>query len=119
MTMTRNQSEMFVELVRKHQPGCLISGRIGNNLGDYETPGDNCIAEKTDANKLYETVGTMNDSWGYRPTDTHYKSVDEILAIKAKCASIGSNYMLNIGPDPLGRIPAAGISILEGLAAKV
>ena len=59
----------------------------------------------------------MNDSWGYRPTDTHYKSVDEILAIKAKCASIGSNYMLNVGPDPLGRIPVAGIEILDGLAA--
>lgn len=118
MTLTRRQSEAFVELVRRHQPGCLVSGRIGNDLGDYETPGDNCIAEKTDAGKLYETVGTMNDSWGYRPTDTHYKSVDEIRAIKAKCASIGSNYMLNIGPDPLGRIPAPGIKILDGLAGK-
>lgn len=117
MTMTRNQSEMFVELVRKHQPGCLISGRIGNNLGDYETPGDNCIPGRTDPNRLYETVGTMNDSWGYRPTDTHYKSIDEILAIKEKCASIGANYMLNVGPDPLGRIPAAAIKILDGLAA--
>lgn len=31
---------------------------------------------------------------------------------------IGSNYMLNIRPDPLGRIPAAGIAILEGLAVR-
>ena len=37
------------------------------------------IAEKTDANKLYETVGTMNDSWGYRPTDTHYKSIKSVI----------------------------------------
>ena len=44
-----------------------------------------------------------------------YRSVEEIKAIKARCASIGSNYMLNIGPDPLGRIPAGGISILDGL----
>ena len=66
--------------------------------------------------RLYETVGTMNDSWGYRPTDTHYKSVKEILGIKAKCASIGSNYMLNVGPDPLGRFPVAAIDILDGLA---
>jgi len=114
-TLNRAQSEAFARLVRKHQPGCLISGRIGNGLGDYETPGDNCIAEKTETGKLYETVGTMNDSWGYRPTDTHYKSVKEILAIKAKCASIGSNYMLNVGPDPLGRLPVAAIDILDGL----
>ena len=118
-TILPAQCQELKEMVRTYQPGCLINGRLGYGLGDYDTPGDNCIADKTDAGKLYETVGTMNDSWGYRPTDTHYKSVDEILAIKAKCASIGSNYMLNIGPDPLGRIPAAGISILEGLAAKV
>ena len=52
----------------------------------------------------------------YRPTDTRYKSVKEALAIKAKCAAIGSNYMLNVGPDPLGRFPAAAIDILNGLA---
>jgi len=115
MTLTRAQSEAFVRLVRKHQPGCLISGRIGNGLGDYESPDDNCIAAKPEKGKLYETVGTMNDSWGYRPTDTHYKSVKEILDIKAKCAAIGSNYMLNVGPDPLGRFPVAAIDILNGL----
>ncbi len=115
-TLTREQSEAFVRLVRRRQPGCLVSGRIGNGLGDYETPHDNQIASKTETDKLYETVGTMNESWGYRPTDTNYKSVSEILAIKEKCAAIGSNYMLNVSPDPLGRIPVAGINILEGLA---
>ena len=117
MTLTKDQSKSCVDLVRRKQPGCLVSGRIGNDLGDYFTPGDNEIAEKTEADRLYETVGTMNDSWGYRPTDTRYKSVKEILAIKAKCAAIGSNYMLNVGPDPLGRFPAAAIDILEGLKA--
>ena len=115
-TLTREQSVKFRDLVRKHQPACLISGRIGNGLGDYETPGDNMIAENTDPNALYETVGTMNDSWGYRPTDTHYKSVKEILDIKAKCKAIGSNYMLNVGPDPLGRIPVDAQALLEGIA---
>ena len=53
-----------------------------------------------------------------RDADVKWKSVDKILAIKAKCAAIGSNYMLNIGPDPLGRIPAAGVKILKGIAEK-
>ena len=57
----------------------------------------------------------MNDSWGYRPTDVNYKTVEEIKAIKLRCAAIGSNYMLNIGPDPLGRIPARGVEILESI----
>lgn len=116
VTLSHPQSEAFVRLVRRHQPGALISGRIGNGLGDYVTPGDNCIAEETSPDTLYETVGTMNDSWGYRPTDVNYKSVREILEIKAKCEAIGSNYMLNVGPDPLGRLPAAAIDILNGLS---
>ena len=119
MTLTKEQSKAFVGLVRRHQPGSLVSGRIGNDLGDYFTPGDNEIADKTEAGKLYETVGTMNDSWGYRPTDTHYKSVKGILDIKAKCAAIGSNYMLNVGPDPLGRFPVAAIDILDGLSRSL
>ena len=115
-TITEVQCLELKGMVRRYQPGCLINGRLGYGLGDYQTPGDNMIADKTEAGVLYETVGTMNDSWGYRPTDTHYKTVAEILKIKADCAKIGSNYMLNIGPDPLGRIPVAGIQILDGLA---
>lgn len=117
-TIKKEQCQELKDMVRKHQPGCLINGRLGYDLGDYKTPGDNMIAENADPNALYETVGTMNDSWGYRPTDTHYKSVKEIRDIQAKCAAIGSNYMLNIGPDPLGRIPVAGLDVLSGLAKK-
>ena len=116
VTLTRAQSLEFRDLVRKLQPGCLVSGRIGHGLGDYFTPDDNAVAAQTDPDQLYETVGTMNDSWGFRPTDTHYKTVAEIRAIKEKCRAIGSNYMLNVGPDPLGRFPAAAVSILSGLA---
>ena len=89
-TLSRVQSEAFVKLVRRCQSGCLISGRIGNGLGDYETPDDNCIAKNPDPMKLYETVGTMNNSWGYCPTDTHYRSVKDILGIKEKCRSRAS-----------------------------
>lgn len=116
MTSTRAQSQMFRDLVRKYQPGCLINGRIGNALGDYVTPTDNALAENTQSDKLYEMVGTMNDSWGFHPTDTNYKSLETILSLKNKSREIGSNYMLNIGPDHLGRIPAPGVKLLEGLA---
>ena len=116
VTLSLEQSMKFRDLVRQCQPGCLISGRIGNDLGDYYTPGDNAIAGETSPDKLYETVGTMNDSWGYSPTDTHYKSVKEIVGIREKCRSIGSNYMLNVGPDPFGRFPVAAVEILDGLA---
>ena len=50
--------------------------------------------------------------WMKRARDAGMK---DILAIRQKCAAIGSNYMLNVGPDPLGRFPAAAIGILDGL----
>ena len=112
-TISREQCLELQSMVREYQSGCLINGRLGYGIGDYSTPGDNMVADRNDA--LCETVGTMNDSWGYRPSDVNYKTVDEIKAIKAKCAAIGSNYMLNVGPDPLGRIPAPAIEILDGL----
>lgn len=118
MTSTLEQSTMFRDLVRKYQPGCLINGRIGNKMGDYHTPTDNALAENTKKDELYEMVGTMNNSWGYHPTDTDYKPLETILGFKNKSKEIGSNYMLNIGPDHLGRIPAPGIKILDGLAGK-
>lgn len=116
VTISMEQATELRDMVRKYQPGCLISGRIGHDLGDYHTPLDNQVAKDTDPNALYETVGTMNESWGYRPTDTDYKSVEQILELKNKCASIGSNYMLNVGPDPMGRFPAIACDILDGLA---
>ncbi len=112
-TISREQCLELQSMVRAYQPGCLINGRLGYGIGDYSTPGDNMIADGNDG--LCETVGTMNDSWGYRPTDVNYKTVEEIKAIKLRCAAIGSNYMLNIGPDPLGRIPARGVEILESI----
>ena len=74
------------------------------------------VVDKVESGVLYETVGTMNDSWGYCPSDTYYKSVEEIVGIREKCRKIGSNYMLNVGPDPLGRFPVAAVDILNGLA---
>ncbi len=38
--ITPAQSRMLVDLVHKLQPECLVNSRIGNNLGDYETLGD-------------------------------------------------------------------------------
>ena len=114
VTISKAQAVELKDMVRKYQPGCLINGRLGFELGDYSTPYDNQVLKESDG-RLLETVGTMNDSWGYRPTDTNYRSVQKIREIKAQCASIGANYMLNVGPDPMGRFPVAAISILDGL----
>jgi alpha-L-fucosidase len=58
---------------------------------------------------------TMNDSWGYQPNDTHYKSTDEIIRIFADMASMGGNLLLDIAPRADGTVPVEQQEILEGL----
>lgn len=114
VTISRDQALELKGMVRKYQPGCLINGRLGYGFGDYGTPYDNQVPDGNDG-RLLETVGTMNDSWGYRPADVNYKTVKQIRDIRSRCASMGANYMLNVGPDPLGRFPAAALRILDAL----
>lgn len=114
-TISTAQSRELRDLVRKHQPGCLLNSRIGNGMGDYATPSDNELPTEG-GERLFETVGTMNDSWGYYPTDRNYKSLERILEIRQTCRQKGANYLLNFGPDPLGRIPVESLALLEGLA---
>ena len=114
-TMKPGHSQKLMDLVRRLQPGCLINGRIGHGLGDYFTPGDNEVPKETRDARTYEVCGTMNDSWGFQPKDLKYRTNEQIRAIHEQCRKMHANYLLNFGPDPLGRMPAKAIEILEGL----
>ena len=65
---------------------------------------------------LYETAATVNNSWGYCAWDQNWKSAKKIADIKHKLNNMGINYLLNVGPDGLGRIPAECRKILQNVA---
>jgi len=104
-TINSQQSQYLYDLVKKYQPDCLINSRIGNGLGDYTSTGDNEIPEEQ-KDALWEAPATMNHSWGYKYFDQDWKSPEQILATKKHLNERGINYLLNVGPDGLGRIPA-------------
>lgn len=114
-TISPEQSRQLYNLVRKHQPGALINSRIGNNMGDYKSAGDNVIPETDRGGILYESPATLNDTWGYKYFDDNWKSAEKVIAIKRHLKSIGANYLLNVGPDHLGRIPGPAIDILRAV----
>lgn len=111
MTINEEQSRSLYNLVKKHQPNCLINSRIGNGMGDYTTPEDNEIPDEYKT-MLFESACTLNDSWGYVPFDTDWKSAEEIRRIRRHLNERGINYLLNVGPDYLGRIPEPTVKIL-------
>lgn len=97
-------AEQLVEVVHQNQPRALVSGRVGYNLGDYQTLGDMEVPlENIDG--LWESVDVTNDVWGYAWYDQNWKTPKQLLKYLISTIARGGTYMLNIGPDGLGNIP--------------
>jgi len=112
--ITRAQSLALKRLVHRLQPKCLVSGRIGNNVGDYGSLGDN----QHPAGRVrgeWETPCTINDTWGFKTNDHNWKSVDQLVRLLVNCAAKGVNYLLNVGPTAEGVIPQPSIDRLAGV----
>jgi alpha-L-fucosidase len=115
-TIGRAHSAELKRLVHRLQPGCLVSGRIGHDLGDYGSLGDNQIpVGRIDGD--YETPGTMNDTWGYKSGDRRWKPTGTLLYLLVDLASKGINYLLNVGPTARGEIPAPSVARLQEIGA--
>jgi len=113
--MSLEDSFDFYQMTYDLQPATLVGHRVGNDLGDYIVPGDNRIPDEgVTYDRPWETVGTLNNSWGYKSFDHDWKSVGELLYWIVEIASKGGNYMLNVGPTAEGLIPPESV---ERLAA--
>ena len=128
--ITREQSQELYDLVKSLQPDCLVNSRIGNGLGDYRSCGDNQItfdiatadaprgasardAERLVKTGLFECPATLNKTWGYKSFDQEWKDAEKVEEIRQSLNARGINYLLNVGPDHLGRFPAPAIDILR------
>ena len=101
------------DLLLKENPNTIINSRL-QGYGDYATPEQGVPVSKP-GNTYWELCMTMNNSWGYQPNDTAYKSVNQIIRIFVDCISMGGNLLLDIGPKPDGTIPEEQVKILKGL----
>ena len=115
-TISREHSIELRDLVHSLQPDCLVSGRIGNDVGDYGSLGDNQIpAGRVLAD--YETPATLNDTWGYKVTDHNWKLSSTLILLLIDLASKGVNYLLNVGPTAEGVIPEPSADRLREIGA--
>ena len=131
---TPEQSRRIYDTVKALQPDCLINSRLGNGVYDYVSLGDNEIPDEipsefsTDYNDingfkkspygLYESACTLNGSWGYSAVCEEWRTPEEIAQTRRKLARLGVNYLINVGPDWLGRIPYQAKYILETAARQ-
>ena len=88
------------------RPGIITNNRLGGGFrGDTETPEQTIPATGYPGGRDWETCMTINDTWGYKSTDTKFKSTEILLRNLIDIASKGGNYLLNIGPTSEGIIP--------------
>lgn len=118
MGISPEQSRAIFNLVKSLQPHCIVSGRIGNGLGEYMTTGDNFIPRLPYPGD-WEIPATLNDTWGFSKFDHNWKKPEDIIRVLLKINSRGGNYLLNIGPDGSGKIPDDSLRILNTVGAYV
>ena len=119
-------------MVRSLQPDVLIDNRIevsGEGFGSLHSGdpkpyhGDFVTPEKfippqgirdVQGNPMvWEACITMNNNWGYCPTDRHFKPAPLLIKKLVECVSKGGNMILNVGPDGDGNIPPQSLEILR------
>jgi alpha-L-fucosidase len=109
--MPKEHAEKLTALVRETQPSALLCSRVGYGLGDYLSKGDMEVAPRN-LPGLWETCDTTNDSWAYAWYDQNWKDQKEILHRLVSTVGRGGTYLLNVGPDGSGRIPAQATKYL-------
>ena len=107
------------------QPALLI----GNNhhidplegedfqMFERDLPGENTagLSGQEISRLPLEMCQTMNGMWGYKVSDTNYKTTDELIVLLVRAAAKGSNLLLNVGPQPNGALPAVALDRLRGI----
>ena len=100
-------------MIRELQPGILINDRLPG-CGDYDTPEQFVPAQPP--KRAWETCMTMNESWGYSPADTRYKSSRQLIHTLCEVAGRGGNLLLNISPMGDGRLPPEQLERLDAIS---
>ncbi len=99
-------------LIRGLQPNIVINERL-YSVGDFETPEQFVPAQPLP--RPWETCMTMNDSWGWVPADTNYKSSTAIIHTLCEIVGKGGNFLLNLSPTGDGSLPAVQTERLDAV----
>ncbi len=104
------KSAELVKMIRELQPECLINDRLPG-FGDFATPEQAVPASPPTG--PWETCLTINESWGYNPSDLKLKSARYLLHTLCEVAGKGGNLLLNLSPMGDGALPPEHLERLQ------
>ncbi|MBO0590245.1 alpha-L-fucosidase [Cellulophaga sp. E16_2] len=124
---TTEMGKDLYSYIRDIQPNTIVNNRVdkgrtgmdgmnnnpGQFAGDFGTPEQEIPDTGIDSD--WEACMTMNGSWGYKPSDTDWKSSEDLIQKLVDIVSKGGNFLLNIGPDGFGRFPSESIRRLNAM----
>ena len=106
--------EKLYEMIHTLQPHAVVHNNRhaeplpGEDVQGFEQdlPGQNTAGFNTTTISTLpmEVCMTINDSWGVNDQDENHKSSQHLIRTLAKSASVGANFLLNVGPTALGEI---------------
>jgi alpha-L-fucosidase len=100
-------------------PNLIVNNRVGKRRtvdGDFGTPEQTIPTAPVDG-QLWESCMTINGHWGYAKYDTNWKSATTLTRNLLDIASRSGNYLLNIGPDRTGAVPAGAADRLRAMGS--
>jgi alpha-L-fucosidase len=104
----------LLERIRSLQPDILVNDRLPGG-GGYQTPEQ--FVPPQAPGRAWETCMTMNESWGYNPTDTDYKPARALIHTLCEVAGRGGNLLLNVSPRGDGSLPPEQLERLAAIGA--
>ncbi|MEA2707711.1 MAG: alpha-L-fucosidase [Phycisphaerales bacterium] len=108
----------IVEACRRADANVVINGRaargVGRNWGDYNNTADN-PAEVRPTEGDWESIPTVNNSYGYHQFDKNFKTPEFFIQLIAKVTAKGGNTLLNCGPTGAGEIDPDTTRIFKGI----
>lgn len=101
----------LVAMARRQQPGLIVADRtVGGEHENILTPEQTVPDEPL--TWYWESCLTMGQGWSHRPDD-HYKSARQLIHLLVDVVAKGGNLLLNVGPDPMGRLDPVAVDRLR------
>ena len=110
LTTAQWEADRMNRMIFELQPEIIVNNRNGLD-GDFGTPEHTIKAEA----RAWESCDTLNLGWGYQRTDDEWKTPRRVVDDLTICAQQGGNYLLNIGPEMDGTVPAETVRILSSV----
>lgn len=98
----------IAQLIHELQPNCLVT------RGEMKTPEQKIPDEPLPG--PWEACFTLGTQWQFKPTNEVYKSGTQLIQMLIEIRAKGGNLLINMGPEPSGRIPVEQERIFRELA---